>query len=88
MKRYVLIDSSLGYFSSRVQNDISSVDGSVEADFMDISLGNAGKLNELDEYLALPVERVSDPSEWWNKHKDQYPCLHRMALDFLSIPGE
>ena len=44
--------------------------------------------NDLDRYLATDVEDVRDPLGWWNGKKATYPKLSRMALDYLSIPGE
>jgi hAT family C-terminal dimerisation region len=44
--------------------------------------------NELEEYLALPVEHVKDPVKWWYVNRKAYPNLSQMALDYLSIPGE
>jgi len=42
---------------------------------------------ELREYLRKPVENVKDPMKWWVANRHVYPNLHRMALDYLSIPG-
>jgi hAT family C-terminal dimerisation region len=44
------------------------------------------KKSELDEYLWYPVEQVKDPLKWWFHNYMQYPNLHIMALDYLSIP--
>lgn len=43
--------------------------------------------DELDRYLSTDPEHVSDALAWWYEHKHVYPRLHRMALDYLSIPG-
>jgi hypothetical protein len=43
--------------------------------------------SKLDDYLNLPLERVQDPLKWWYNQRRVYPTLHRMALDYLSIPG-
>lgn len=59
----------------------------MDANFLDINLSSATNMNELDEYLSLPVENVKDPLGWWHKHKEQYPLLWKMASDFLGIPG-
>jgi len=61
------------------------------ADFTNISIGVAQatmKLGELDKYLCHPVKQVKDPLKWWFHNHVQYPNLHRMALDYLSIPGK
>jgi hypothetical protein len=44
--------------------------------------------NELEEYLALPVEKVLDPLMWWWDHRIAYPQLSRLAVDYLSVPGK
>ena len=44
--------------------------------------------DELDEYMRQPIENVKDPLQWWTNNKAQYPNLHRMALDYFSVPGE
>jgi hypothetical protein len=61
-------------------------------EFTNISVAKTGtshtRHNELDEYLQLPVENVKDSLKWWVNNCKVYPNLSRMALDFLSIPGE
>jgi hypothetical protein len=44
--------------------------------------------NDLNRYLAPDVEDVHDARSWWNGKKTMYPKLSRMALDYLSIPGQ
>lgn len=44
--------------------------------------------SELDRYLAREVEDVSDALAWWYEKCTTFPQLSRMALDYLSIPGE
>ena len=44
--------------------------------------------NEFERYLNLDTEVVEDPLLWWFEHKHVYPHLYRMALGYLSIPGE
>jgi len=55
--------------------------------FGDLSVATRPRASEIQEYLNLPVEGVKDPLDWWTKNKHVYPNLHRMALDYLSIPG-
>lgn len=43
--------------------------------------------DELTRYLSTSTEKVSDPLLWWVEKRAVYPCLSRMALDYLSIPG-
>jgi hypothetical protein len=54
--------------------------------FGDLSV-TAARVSEIDDYLRLPVEPVSDPLKWWNDNCHMYPSLSRMALDYLSVPG-
>ena len=42
---------------------------------------------ELDRYLATDPVNVSDALAWWHEQRHVFPRLHRMALDYLSIPG-
>lgn len=44
--------------------------------------------DELARYLGTDPEQVKDVLLWWNEQKPMYPHLSRMALDYLSIPGE
>ena len=43
--------------------------------------------NELERYLSTDIEHVTDPIRWWYERRTTYPHLHRMALDYLTIPG-
>lgn len=43
--------------------------------------------DELDRYLSTDPEHTDDVLLWWFERKSVYPCLSRMALDYLSIPG-
>jgi len=44
--------------------------------------------DELDRYLSTDPEQVTDVCQWWYERKAEYPRLHRMALDYLTIPGK
>jgi hypothetical protein len=46
--------------------------------------------NEVDHFLDSDIEQVKskDLITWWKSKARIYPCLSRMALDYLSIPGE
>lgn len=45
--------------------------------------------DELDDYLRAPrTELFIDVFQWWKDNSARYPRLSRMALDYLSIPGE
>jgi hAT family C-terminal dimerisation region len=43
--------------------------------------------DELTRYLTTPTEAAPDPLLWWIEKQAVYPCLSRMARDYLSIPG-
>jgi hypothetical protein len=45
--------------------------------------------DEIFRYLAEDVISIKpqDMLAWWASKKAVYPCLSRMALDYLSIPG-
>jgi hypothetical protein len=58
------------------------------ASFGNLSITTCPRVSEIQEYLSLPVENVKDPLKWWIDNKYIYPNLHRMALDYLSIPGK
>ena len=46
-------------------------------------------MTELDHYLkSARVKDVEDPRKWWFENRGSYPCLSRMARDFLTIPGK
>lgn len=44
--------------------------------------------DELDRYLSTDPEHVTNALAWWHEKRFIYPRLHRMALDYLMIPGE
>ena len=44
--------------------------------------------DELDRFLSTDPEHVTDAIGWWYEKRHVYPRLHRMALDFLTIPGD
>jgi len=44
--------------------------------------------DKLDRYLSTDPEHVTDPIAWWYEKRSVYPRLHRMALDYLTIPGK
>ena len=49
--------------------------------------GNEDIRDELDKYLAQPLEGTGDPLQWWTERAPLFPRLSRMARDYLSIPG-
>jgi hypothetical protein len=57
-------------------------------DFANLSVTASSRASEMDDYLRSPVENVADPLIWWRNNRFVYPNLSRMALDFLSAPGE
>jgi len=44
--------------------------------------------DELARYLSTDPEQVDDVLLWWHERKSMYPRLSRMALNYLTIPGE
>jgi hypothetical protein len=44
----------------------------------------------LDAYLAerCDTPHNGDVLDWWHRRADVYPRLSRMAMDYLTIPGE
>jgi hypothetical protein len=44
--------------------------------------------DEITLYLSTGPEPVKDVLAWWYEKRTVYPTLSRMALDYLSIPGE
>jgi hypothetical protein len=57
------------------------------ASFGNLSVTTCPRASEIEEYLSHVVENVKDPLKWWVDNKYVYPNLHRMALDYLSIPA-
>jgi hypothetical protein len=49
-----------------------------------------GTLDELSRYLAAMPEDVKneDILTWWYEHRNVYPNLHRMALDYHTVPSK
>jgi hypothetical protein len=47
--------------------------------------------DELDQYLSSDPEQVGGSTKdvlmWWYERRGVYPHLHRMALNYLTIPG-
>ena len=44
--------------------------------------------DELEKFLSTDRElNVQDGLLWWHERKHIYPRLSRMAMDYLSIPG-
>jgi len=47
--------------------------------------------NELENYLKQkpdPTVRDSEVLSSWKVHCHEFPCLHRMALNYHTIPGQ
>ena len=57
--------------------------------FGTLSITTRARVSELQRYLRSPTVNVEEEGllKWWTKNKDAYLNLHRMALDYLSIPG-
>ncbi|THH17103.1 hypothetical protein EUX98_g9192 [Antrodiella citrinella] len=51
-------------------------------------INDTAVMNELDHYLKQPREDAGENAlKWWYNHRTMYPCLSRMARDYLSIPA-
>ena len=61
--------------------------------FGNISVAVPADGNELDMYLSSATELIDEDADpgaalkWWTMKRHIYPNLHRMALDYLSVPG-
>lgn len=44
--------------------------------------------DKLQCFLNSDPEFVQDVLLWWFEHRHVYPWLSRMAMDYLTIPGE
>ncbi|KAF5371119.1 hypothetical protein D9758_004308 [Tetrapyrgos nigripes] len=59
-------------------------------DFANISVAPSTAVttrDELADYLAMPLEKVSDPLLWWWEKRTVFPVLSQMALDYHSVPA-
>jgi hypothetical protein len=46
------------------------------------------KGSEVEKYLAVPtIDAHKDILDWWKRHANDYPCLARIARDYLAIPA-
>jgi len=43
--------------------------------------------DELTCYLTASTVATNNPLQWWVEQTSTFPCLSRMALSYLSIPG-
>jgi hypothetical protein len=70
----------------------SKVESTSQNMFDDLPALAAPKLadlrDELDRFLSSDPEFVPDVLAWWHERRNVYPRLSRMAMDYLSIPGE
>jgi hypothetical protein len=53
----------------------------------------APQLTEVDRYLSLPQEKACiggrdlDILQWWKARAGEFPCLSKMARQFLALPA-
>ena len=52
-----------------------------------IALAPAELHGKLKQYLSTDPEHITDILTWWYDRRAIYPHLHRMALNYLMIPG-
>jgi hypothetical protein len=69
------------------KKDSTTKDDNEFTSFGNLSVTTCPRASEIQEYLSHVVENVKDPLKWWVDNKYVYPNLHRMALDYLSIPA-
>lgn len=94
LERYVLymLDYYLNKTHSRnLQNDSckATTSSNIFDDLPSLKPAVATKpQDELEIFLSMERDlNVKDGLRWWVECKHVYPRLHRMALDYLSIPG-
>ncbi len=87
--RYVLLDHHLTSKSyTAALQTTSSVSKNIFNNLFALEAPTCAELQgELDRYLATDPVHVTDALAWWYEQRHVYPRLHRMALDYLSIPG-
>jgi hypothetical protein len=67
---------------------IGSQDSSSSARFFDSLSDKTIVVDALEEWMSsAPVNTNTDPISWWSAMEATGHPLARMALDFLSIPG-
>ena len=74
----VIITIQCSSSTNNIFDDLPALSAPLKSDLCD----------ELDCYLSTDLEHVTDPIAWWYKKRSVYPRLYRMALDYLTIPGE
>jgi hypothetical protein len=72
---------------SNTQKNSIAKDDTEFTSFGNLSVTTCPRASEIQEYLSHVVENVKDPLKWWVDNKYVYPNLHRMALDYLSVPA-
>lgn len=78
-----MIDEADGFLLSNIQTS------NIFDDLPSLSAPKPTELrDELDRYLSTDPEHVTDVLLWWQEHRAMFPCLSRMALDYLTIPGK
>ncbi|KAG5649995.1 hypothetical protein H0H81_001130 [Sphagnurus paluster] len=84
----IKVDSGLRSLRLQPQPHVMSTSGN-RFDNLPSMLGpcQGDTRDELDRYLSTEPVYVADALAWWIERRDDYPCLSRMAIDFLTIPG-
>jgi hypothetical protein len=65
----------------------TSEDETTLFDLLDIPIHGIEELDELNDCLSQPIEKVHNQIWWWWDHRSVYLKLSQMVFDFLSIPG-
>ncbi|PPQ93512.1 hypothetical protein CVT25_005213 [Psilocybe cyanescens] len=69
------------------EHSVSSMSTNIFDNLPDLSPTSSELSDELDRYLASDVEGAKDMLMWWYEKLGVYPCLSRMAHDYLTIPA-
>jgi hypothetical protein len=87
---FIFIDTDLYQYTCQRASSLSDSDDEMDAvPSDDPESEEEDVLSELDRYPATKtVKGVEDPLAWWYENRGSYPCLWRMARDYLTIPGE
>jgi hAT family protein len=62
--------------SNNIFNNMAALTAPKTTDFHD----------KLNRYLSSDPEHVVNAVCWWHNHCAEYPCLSRMAINYLVIP--
>src|SRR5262249_13297571 len=90
--RRALLWATEEYGTAAIQDDQNDVAFRLGFDFVRtanmLKRRRVQRANELERYLtAPPADGYVDLLAWWKDHAGEYPCLARIARDYLAIPA-